>query len=536
MFDKFGRGVITWRELSSLLKALGIPDIPIGLLNRMAAEHTPENSVGLDYKAFLRLLQSEPFSDSLDYTFNRHNSTYNVRVIKRAIVLLAEGFLTIEDLRASRMGFTLYEGEMCNGLQLDVQCVSAVMRVSGKAIAPRKLQTWLDSVEEDVPGRLQLYEFLDLVKVCNDRGEQSKAIPGVSTSIERSKIGLFELTDPNFLLTPGQKLSKQMDTDYEDMMNLMNTQQILPRDMSMSSKNSNSLDFHNRTQMGRRSKRTDDGLDLYGQIRDSIKSSGVQVSTARATHSPGSSRPRTAYTLDKNPSLPRLATTQRIFKERRSTSAPTMRNSEGQRTSRISDAETVNFDPTQKEREMVPRHLTASAPLLRGHYAGKEKVEGIDANEFAIPERRVDNYETLRDYITTNGETSLSRVITSSIGASYKRPTSPPLSPHTRPEERKKKVKNKRGFEETRKNTKSLQTIYKDRLRGSPITNIEELGSKPSTAEVPTRVSSMKKADDSEVDRATSPIPTIGSSEEVSRSKSKHESPPRISFQLRSSR
>ncbi len=51
------------------------------------------------------------------------------------------------------MGFTLYEGEMCNGIQLDAHSVTSVMRVTGKAIAPKKLQAWLDNVEEDVPGR-----------------------------------------------------------------------------------------------------------------------------------------------------------------------------------------------------------------------------------------------------------------------------------------------------------------------------------------------------------------------------------------------
>ena len=51
------------------------------------------------------------------------------------------------------MGFALYEGEACNGIQLEAASVTAAMRVTGKAIAPKKLVVWLDEMEEDVPGR-----------------------------------------------------------------------------------------------------------------------------------------------------------------------------------------------------------------------------------------------------------------------------------------------------------------------------------------------------------------------------------------------
>lgn len=63
-------------------------------------------------------------------------------------------------------------------------------------------------------------------------------------------------------------------------------------------------------------------------------------------------------------------------------------------------------------------------------------------------------------YLSTNGEASLSRIITSSIGASYKTSTSPP-SPHTKLERNKPKPKRQ---EDVRKNTKNLQSIYRDRI------------------------------------------------------------------------
>lgn len=93
----------------------------------------------------------------------------------------------------------------------------------------------------------------------------------------------------------------------------------------------------------------------------------------------------------------------------------------------------------------------------------------------------MEKYDTLREYfylpslisfnlanifnssfIATNGEASLSRIVTSSIGASHKQPNhlSPPSSPHLgKLEERKKKGKQpKRAFEDGRRNPKSSQT------------------------------------------------------------------------------
>eukprot|EP00026_Physarum_polycephalum_P003668 Phypoly_transcript_03681.p1 GENE.Phypoly_transcript_03681~~Phypoly_transcript_03681.p1 ORF type:complete len:550 (-),score=63.81 Phypoly_transcript_03681:737-2386(-) len=493
MFDKTGRGIITWRELSSLMKALGIPDIPLGLLNRMAASHTPENSMGLEYKSFLHLLHSEPFSATLDYTYNRHNSTYNIRVIKKALSLLIDGFLTLEDLQASRMGFTLYEGETCNGIQLEAASVSAAMRVTGKAIAPRKLVAWLDGIEEDVPGRLQLYEFLDLVKLCNDRTEETKAVPTVTTTVDRSRAGLFELTDATFLLTPNQKLEKHMNEDYDNTVNLINSQQIPPRETLASAKKSaSSHDFSKYSLNTKQNKAVEDGLEFYGQLRESIKSSSTHVQAARAIRSSSratSTRPQSVCLLDRDRNA-RLPTLRLLSAGPRSASAPSMRSIDSQKSTRTSDLESTYDGP----REVVPRHLTASAPLMRGF--GKDKYEnGLDDGEHGLPERRLENYETLRGYIAANGEASLSRIVTSSIGASHKLHMSPPPSPHLgKAEERKKRPKPKRAFEEPKKLTKP---IYKDHRfsMDSLANNLEDIingTSRPHTADL-TKALSVKR-------------------------------------------
>ncbi|PRP79922.1 hypothetical protein PROFUN_12411 [Planoprotostelium fungivorum] len=180
-------------------------------------EVTPQTSPGLDNKELQKLLHSDEMHHALDYTFNKHNSTYNIRVVKKVISTLVTGALTIDELREARMSFMLYEGELCSGIPLDEASVLSSLRVTGKAIAPKKLQEWIKQLIPDVPGRVQLYEFCDLIKLAK------QGYIGCVFLSDDSKT--FQLTDSSFLLTPDQKLHRKMDDDYE-----LQSQQIMPKE------------------------------------------------------------------------------------------------------------------------------------------------------------------------------------------------------------------------------------------------------------------------------------------------------------------
>ena len=51
------------------------------------------------------------------------------------------------------------------GIVLDEKQILAAMRVVGKAISPKRLMEWLQGFKEDVHGRVQFYEFLELIKM-----------------------------------------------------------------------------------------------------------------------------------------------------------------------------------------------------------------------------------------------------------------------------------------------------------------------------------------------------------------------------------
>ncbi len=91
-------GVSKTNKLTSWIfisfSSIQFPEISISLLNRAKIENNTTNSVGLDNKELQKLLHSEEMHSALDYTFNKHNSTYNIRVIKKVISILVSGVLT----------------------------------------------------------------------------------------------------------------------------------------------------------------------------------------------------------------------------------------------------------------------------------------------------------------------------------------------------------------------------------------------------------------------------------------------------------
>ncbi len=63
------------------------------------------------------------------------------------------------------MAFSLYEGELSAGINLDEKSICSTLRVTGKVIAPKKLAEWMKTFQPDVNGKLQFYEFIDLLKL-----------------------------------------------------------------------------------------------------------------------------------------------------------------------------------------------------------------------------------------------------------------------------------------------------------------------------------------------------------------------------------
>lgn len=282
MFDKNGKGIISWADLGGVFKALGFPEPSLGLLQRAHIESNPQNSPGLDNKELQKLLHSEEMNQALDYTFNKHNSTYNIRVIKKAIQILVAGALTIEEIREARMSFLLYEGELSAGILHDEKAVLTTLKVTRKAISRKKLGDWLATTQNDVQGRIQLYEFFDLFKNCENKEAVKKQVHMPTKSIDKGKTGLYELTDSTFLLTPDQKLLKKMDDDYEAAINLQSQHAPMPKQQRSKDSSKASLNAK-----GQPRSRADILQDSYSQIKATIVETNEKATLSKGSRRVG---------------------------------------------------------------------------------------------------------------------------------------------------------------------------------------------------------------------------------------------------------
>jgi hypothetical protein len=163
--------------------------------------------------------------EALDYTFNKHNNTYNVRVIKKIIALQITASLDIESVRRARTAFFLFEGEICNGVPLDPDALLEILRLTTKSVAPSKLQEWIRQTSPDIASKVQLYEFLDLLQLCEgDDDSEGAAASAPTTNSPNERNGLYQLQDSSFLLSPDRANQKQLDEEYETLLSSLQAQ------------------------------------------------------------------------------------------------------------------------------------------------------------------------------------------------------------------------------------------------------------------------------------------------------------------------
>lgn len=277
MFDKHGQGMLTWVEFASLLHALGFPNVTDRLLQSAGLPKNPGNSVGLDGKELSRLLHSDAMMEALDYTFNKHNNTYNVRVIKKVIALLIAASLDVESIRHARTAFFLHEGEISNGVPLEPEKLLAILRLTTRSVAPSKLQEWIRQSQVDIHGKVQLYEFLDLFQLAD---EDQSANHSAANNNPSEKNGLYEIQGSQFLLSPDRANQKMLDTEYESLLATMQQQ----HESSFNSDGKKERDDRggNKTRSKAFQSRVQTHQERYLALKQAIGTLNAQVKTSAA--------------------------------------------------------------------------------------------------------------------------------------------------------------------------------------------------------------------------------------------------------------
>lgn len=206
------RDFYTWEELRCLAKALGFQkDL---FTKNLPHEFQKEKAIGLSIKELLIMLNIKCMHGDIHRTYNMHDALYNSKVIEKALDMLSNRYLSFQELREVRVAFQLYEHEDLLGLLIDEHVLLRTLKICGRTVSPVKLKQHIKHMPRKVPDRLMLYEFLDLLLLC-ERDSDIPLQPMLQvTGVDKSN--LYKLCDfQSVLSTDDQKKIRYLDHLYE---------------------------------------------------------------------------------------------------------------------------------------------------------------------------------------------------------------------------------------------------------------------------------------------------------------------------------
>lgn len=151
-------------------------------------------------------LDDHVFDHELDHVFNQYTVSYNVKVIRKVILLLHHRSLSFNEIASSRRAFkTITAREKRVSLSTDRRPILFALKMVGKVLPPTKLQHMIQAMKHrlDHPCSLNLCDFLDIVA----RAEEIQHLTVNSKTDVLQIESLFE--------TPYHQLLTSLDVQYK---------------------------------------------------------------------------------------------------------------------------------------------------------------------------------------------------------------------------------------------------------------------------------------------------------------------------------
>ncbi|XP_060583678.1 uncharacterized protein LOC132739879 isoform X2 [Ruditapes philippinarum] len=205
------RGFFAWDELGCLSRALGFP-VDLFKNNLTDEINTEEN--GLSLQETIKVLDYKLLYKALHLTQNLHTADWNSCVFRRCVGFLDFKALKYEDINNARVAYQAYEAGDMKGMMLSEHVLLRTLKMCNKTISPMKLMHRIKHSQGsyDEPGRIQLYEFLDLLLWADG---YKGYIPDETYGHFEMKNELFKLTDFDKLLTHhDHRVASHLDAQY----------------------------------------------------------------------------------------------------------------------------------------------------------------------------------------------------------------------------------------------------------------------------------------------------------------------------------
>ena len=221
------RGSYTSLELQYLSTSLGFPSTLIlkGFENCSALRvQRGRLAAGkqVSEKDVILLLDSKVLHPKLEKVFSKHSAKYNAKLVKKAMSILRHRALTFREISEARVAFELYACDDDSGMSADIQTVQQALKMLERVMSSLRLDAEIKKYQlhSDAPSRFQLYEFLDLVAMCEKSEEVEKRMQSCSSLESANDCGSnADLTLPDFnqiLMTTDQKVMQYLDKKYRE--------------------------------------------------------------------------------------------------------------------------------------------------------------------------------------------------------------------------------------------------------------------------------------------------------------------------------
>ncbi|XP_078539837.1 uncharacterized protein LOC144824675 isoform X2 [Lissotriton helveticus] len=207
-------GYYRWAELRVLSTSLGLP---CSLLVDCVPTEIVNRDPWISTKDLLRLLDMGYFTAPLHFTFCMKSGIYNVKVIAKCLDLLDSRSLSFNAIREANLAFSAYEHMDQKGIKTDRHTLTRCLKMCGMAVSAQQLSVYLTQTKNSRAevGRLQLYEFLDLLVLCEPR-DMMLPQDGRVSSTAKTPRDVYELDDMRSLLvTPDEKLALQLNQRFQ---------------------------------------------------------------------------------------------------------------------------------------------------------------------------------------------------------------------------------------------------------------------------------------------------------------------------------
>lgn len=218
------RGFFKKGELAKLATALGFPsDFFLNELSKsedscLRSEYAKlENSKFIAEKSLKRMLKSGGFNHRLEKIFNQHDAQYNIQIILKAMQVLHHRQLSYREISQCRLAFELYSVEDGSGLAAELEAVSLALKLTERVMAPSRLEAEIQKQQHycDLPSRIRLHEFFELVTKCSTSSDAKKEM-----ELEMENRSLTsEASAPDvskMLTTSEQQLVNYLDKRYRE--------------------------------------------------------------------------------------------------------------------------------------------------------------------------------------------------------------------------------------------------------------------------------------------------------------------------------